>query len=152
MDNNKRIIEINGIKLEVDLSQARVVENYRIGDNVKLLKKRYSDMWENRAGVIVGFDNFKERPTIIVAYLESSGYSAEIKFEHINKDTKEVEICPMNPSEKVLQKETVIDSFDRQIAAKEKELVDIKTQKSFFLNKFGQYFEAGKKVENILRG
>lgn len=149
MENTKRIIEINGVKLEVDLSLARVVDNYRVGDNVKLLKKRYSDTWENYAAVIVGFDNFKERPTIVVAYLDSSS-SDNISFEYINKDSKDVEMCPMNPAEVVLRKDTVCDNFDRQIAKAERELADIRKQKSFFVEKFGQYFEASSKIDAIL--
>lgn len=145
----KRIVEINGVKLEVDLSQARVVENYRIGDNVKLLKKEYSNSYKNCAGVIIGFDNFKERPTIIVAYYEES-YDPEIKLAYINKDTEGIEICPMNPDEKVLTKESVIEKFDAKIGKAENAVTEIKKQKEFFLRRFGEYFEAGKKIEEIL--
>ena len=48
--SEKRIIEINGVKLEVDLSQARVVENYRIGDNVKILQNEYGSSWTDKKG------------------------------------------------------------------------------------------------------
>lgn len=42
MSESKRIIEINGVKLDVDLSQCKVVENYKVGDAVKVLVKEYS--------------------------------------------------------------------------------------------------------------
>jgi len=34
---NKKIIEVNGVKLEVDLSSAKVIEEYRVGDVIKVL-------------------------------------------------------------------------------------------------------------------
>ena len=57
--DNKRIIEINGIKLEVDLSTAKRIDEFRVGDNVKVLRKGYNDNFEVLAGVIVEFVNFK---------------------------------------------------------------------------------------------
>jgi len=33
--------------MEVDLSQAKVVDQYKIGDNVKVLKKEYSDSYKS---------------------------------------------------------------------------------------------------------
>ena len=34
-----RVIEINGIKVEVDLRTAKQINQYKVGDNVKLLIK-----------------------------------------------------------------------------------------------------------------
>ena len=56
---NKRIIEINGVKLEVDMSTAKKIDEYRVGDNVKVLKKDYSGNYDVLAGVIVEFVNLK---------------------------------------------------------------------------------------------
>ena len=37
MENeNKRIIEVNGVKMEIDLRQAKVIDNYKVGDYVKV--------------------------------------------------------------------------------------------------------------------
>lgn len=146
MENNKRIIEINGVKLEVDLSQARVVENFRVGDNVKVLMKRYSDSWESHAGVIAGFDNFKERPTIVVAYLDHY----ELKFSYINRDSKDVELCLMSRDEAILQKSDLLEQMDRQIASKESEVADLKARKNYFLDRFGKYFDASAAIEKAL--
>lgn len=137
----KRIVEINGVKLEIDLSQARVVENYRVGDNVKVLVKNYSD-YKSYAGVIIGFDNFEKLPTIIIAYLEMNYNAAEIKFVYFNSETKETEICAMNGKEIPFAKERVIEMMNRQIETKETELVDLKRKKEFFLAEFGSYFKA----------
>lgn len=39
MDDGKRIIEIDGVKIEVDLRTAKRIDTYRVGDNVKILNK-----------------------------------------------------------------------------------------------------------------
>lgn len=62
-DNQKTIVEINGIKLEVDLRTAKRVEEYKVGDMVKVLKKEYGDSYKSYAGMIVGFDAFVALPT-----------------------------------------------------------------------------------------
>ena len=33
----KRLVEINGIKMEVDMRSARRVDTFKVGDNVKVL-------------------------------------------------------------------------------------------------------------------
>jgi len=135
----RRIIEVNGIKLEVDLSTARVVDNYRIGDQVKVLVKDYLE-YKSFAGVIIGFDNFKERPTIIIAYLRLDYSEASIKFIYFNSDTKEAEICPANPRDIPFDKNRVMELLDRKITKTEEELSDLKNKKDYFLTEFGKYF------------
>lgn len=36
MEENKKIIEVNGIKMEIDLREAKIINNYKVGDSVKL--------------------------------------------------------------------------------------------------------------------
>lgn len=86
--DNKQIIEINGIKMEVDMRTAKRIDQFRVGDPVKLLINTSSDA-EVMAGVIVDFENFSTLPTIVVAYCSSSYWSAELKFAHINSKTKD---------------------------------------------------------------
>ncbi len=125
MKLSSKIIEVNGVKLEVDLSQAKVIENYRVGDVVKILKKTYGDRWESYPGTIVGFDNFKNMPTIIIAYLENSYNSSDIKFLYFNSSTDDAEICPANGNDPVFHKETVIEKMNRDIANKKAEIDEI---------------------------
>ena len=82
-DTGKRVVEINGVKMEVDLRSATTqeVNTYKVGDQVKVLIKDYSS-WKDYPGTIVGFDNFKQRPTIIIAYLER--YNSDIRFAYFN--------------------------------------------------------------------
>ena len=118
MDENKRVIEIGGVKMEVDLRHARVVENFRIGDTVKVLKKTYSS-YESLAGVIIGFDDFRNLPTIVLATVETDHTSANVKIIYFNKESKDVEICPMSNDERALDKAKVVEVLDRKITEKE---------------------------------
>lgn len=134
--NEKHIIEINGVKLEVDLSEAKVISNYKIGDRVKVLIKRYSD-YNSYAGVLVGFDAFEKLPTLIIAYMESG----DVKFLHFNAESKDAEIVLMNPKDMPFEKQRVLDEMDRNISKSERELETLKYKKQFFLSEFGKYFE-----------
>ena len=139
---NKTIIEINGVKLEVDLSNARVIENYRIGDIVKVLCKGYGESWHSYSGTIIGFDAFKNRPTIIVAYIESSYCSTDIKFLYYNTDTTDVEICPANNNDLAYSKETIIEHMNRDMAKKKAEIDEIEQKRDFFIRNFSRCFES----------
>lgn len=132
----KQIIEINGVKLEVDLSEATVISSYKLGDRVKVLVKRYSS-YESHAGVLVGFDRFEKLPTLIVAYVDSG----QIKFLNYNAQSEGVEICPMNEKDMPFEKARVLELMNREITKAEEQLSDLRRRKEFFLAEFGKYFE-----------
>ena len=139
----KRIVEINGCKIEVDLRHAKVVDSYKIGDRVKLLIKKY-DTYTNHVAMIVGFDAFEKLPTIIVAYL-SQEYSSEnlIKYCYINEDSKDCEIAPCHREDEIfLEKETIINHMNRKIESAELELKKLVQNKEIFLKMFGKYFNS----------
>ena len=73
----KRIIEVNGVKMEIDLRNAKVVENYKVGDYVKVLIKEYNS-YKSYIGNIIVFDNFEKTPTIVIAYLKNEYSSSTI--------------------------------------------------------------------------
>lgn len=135
---NKQIIEINGVKLEVDLSTARRIDEFKIGDPVKVLVKEYSGD-KVYPGIIIEFANFKNNPTIIIAYLEMNYSSAQIKYIYYNANSTE-SIASTDFTELPYEKGTVIDYMDREIYKKEQELMDLKNKKSFFINHFDKYF------------
>lgn len=139
---DKRIIEINGVKLELDLRTAELqqIDSFKVGDNVKVLVKEnsYSEQ-EIKPGVIVGFDNFKSLPTIIVAWLSVDYSKAEIKYAYINAKS-EVEIVAASSGDVPFERELVMDLLDRDIAAKEIALSDAKSKKEVFLKQFGRLF------------
>lgn len=143
----KQIIEIKGIKLEVDLREARKIESYKIGDNVRLLKKSYGDKYEVHPGVIVGFDAFEKLPTITIAYLEIGYSKAEILFAHINDNSKDegYEIAPAHELEELTFKRTdVVAQMDAEIEKRKQEIRDMENKKNYFLKYFNQYFATEK--------
>ena len=153
MEETKRIIEINGVKMEVDLRTAKRVENFKVGDAVKLLLKSYGDSFTSYPAVIVGFDEFQNRPTIIVAYIASSYSSTELKFAYINKDSKDHEIAPMQEFETKLSFNEIQKQFDKRIYDKELELKKIQDEKLWFNKNYETYFgklfkEFGQSVQD----
>lgn len=136
-----REIEINGIKVEVDLRTCKRIDTFKIGDNVKVLKKQYGEEYKVYSGVIVDFVNFKERPSLVVAYFENSYSGVNIKFETITKDSKDIEIAPCLPHEMKLNKDRVVDKFDIEIAAKEREADELRQRKQYFIDNFEKFFE-----------
>lgn len=136
-----REIEINGIKVEVDLRTCKRIDTFKIGDNVKVLKKQYGEEYNVYSGVIVDFVNFKERPSLVVAYFENSYSGVNIKFETITKDSKDIEIAPCLPHEMKLNKDRVVDKFDIEIAAKEREADELRQKKQYFIDNFEKFFE-----------
>lgn len=137
---DKRIVEINGVKLEVDMRYAVRVDQMRVGTKVRVLEKGYGGHSVHN-GVIVGFEPFKELPTIIVAYASVSYSTAEIKFLHYNAKSENVEIVPSVDDDLDKSKSEILGIFDRMILTKQNEIADIEARKSYFLDKFAAYWE-----------
>ena len=139
-----KIIEIGGIKMEVDMRHAVKVEYYKVGTNVRLLKKSSSygnEKYETYGGVIVGFDQFEKQPSILIAYIESSYGDTEIKFLTYNNQTKDVEICVADSSFIPFKKSTVLEMLSNKIAGAEQELLEAKAKKDYFVKNFDKYFK-----------
>lgn len=135
-----KIIEINGIKMEIDLRSAKVIDNYKVGDNIKILVKDY-DNFKSYLGTIIGFDEFEKTPTIVIAYLKTSYGAASIEFVYYNSKTKDVEICPLNNWDLPVSKQQVLDRFDAEIEKKKNELSEMEQKQKMFITLFGKYFE-----------
>ena len=137
MDENKRIIEINGIKLEVDLRSARRIDEFRVGDNVKVLDSRNGKSLV-RSGIITDFANFKELPTLIVAMYCPPDYWSKpsIEFLYYNSQTEDVEIVGVSAEEVIVSRETVVQKFDDEIAKKRDELNDLIIKRDTFVKYF----------------
>jgi len=138
-----RTIEINGVKMDVDLRTAKTVETYKVGDSVKVLVKKYGSDYSSHPGVIVGIDNFVALPTLIILYL-TDDYSGSLKFAYLNANTKDVEICPQDLDFLFAEKESVVERLDREIAKAELALQDAHQKKEYFLKHFASHFEAGQ--------
>ena len=146
-DKNIRVIEINGIKMEIDLRQAKRIDNLKVGDRVKVLIKEYSS-YKVLPGTIIGFEPFDKLPTIIVAYMEISYSSASVKFLYYNAETKETEVVRAQDEDMLgLEKDRIIHCFNNDIETKRNEVVELERKKAYFLKNFQMYW---KDVEDTL--
>jgi len=138
---DRRVVEVGGVKLEIDMRHAKVIENYKIGDDVRVLIKKYGDAYESHPGVIVAFHEFKNLPSIVILYLDSSYSECKLETVIINSKTEAVEICPASPHEIPFDFERVVDLLDRIILKQERELEDAIAKKSYFINHFKNNFQ-----------
>ena len=122
-------MEINGVKMEVDLRTARVIENYKVGDSIKVLRKRYSD-YEVLPAAIVGFVEFTKLPTIEILTINRQG---DIEFLTFNADTKDTEIAPFNKYEMLLDRSEIMEKLDRNIGKAHEELRLAEAKKKAFV-------------------
>ena len=139
----EREIEIDGVKVAVDMRTVKKIDVYRVGDNVKVLKKSY-DNYRTYSGVIVDFVNFKELPAIVVAYFNQDYSGTSIEFETITKDTKDIEIAPCLPHELSINKNRVIDKFNYEIEQQQHKVDELKAKRDYFLENFGKFFDEDK--------
>ena len=94
-----QIIEINGVKMEVDLRHAKMVhENIRVGSRVKLMGKDAYGGPSVYPGIVIGFENFQDLPTIVVAYVNISYSEAVLNFAYINNSKKSTDKWSMIPA------------------------------------------------------
>ena len=128
---NVKIVEINGVKMEVDLRHAKQISNFKVGSRVKVLAKEYSEA-KVFHGVIIGFDAFDNLPTINVMYFARSYGGAEIKMVSVNADTKDVEIVADHDTEVPVEKAYINKTLDSEILEAERKIEDLKRKKEFF--------------------
>ena len=149
MGAEKRIIEIDGVKVEVDLRQAKRVDSFRVGDNIKILEKDSSD-YKVKPGIIVDFAEFNSLPTIVIAVFEVGSYwnTPSIKFIYFNEKTADkVEMVPASEDEIKLSKDGVIEKFEREIQKKKNEYTDLQNQLEYFKKHFLKECKEGEKDE-----
>lgn len=143
----KTVIEVNGVKLEVDLRSARRVDELRVGDRVKVLVKTYSD-YAVYAGTIIGFEPFTKLPTVIIAYLVKDYSKVEVKFLYFNALTKETEIVKAIDDDQLdIDKATVLQQFDREIQKALDSVEDLRRKRDYFVENFKAYWPEMAQVE-----
>ena len=138
---SKQIVEINGVKMEVDLREAQTIDTYRVGDTVKVLVPKYGDTFEAKCGAIIGFDNFRKLPAIVVAYLDCTYNEAKIEITSIHEGCKH-EITHASEGDVPFSKKQVLDLLDGDIAKHQDALSQARWRKTQFESWFGKYFEA----------
>jgi hypothetical protein len=142
MEKQTTIIEVNGVKLEVDLRSAKRIDQLSIGSRVKCLVKGYgASDFATYPGVIVGFDPFPSKPTMNVAYLDTS-YGGGLKFKAFNSDTKDFEVvADIDNNRLEIDRDDVLRRMDREIDAKRIELEKLESARAYFLTHFGRCFD-----------
>ena len=137
-----QVIEINGMKMEIDMRHATRLDTFKVGTPVKLLIKSAHSEPEVKSGVVVGFEPFESAPTILVAYLCSSYNGAGIKTAYINTKTKDkYEIVASIDDHLPFAKADILTKMDRKIATKQIEIEDLERQRKYFLDNFDCYFD-----------
>ena len=124
---------------------AKRVDQLAIGSKVKVLIKTYSS-YKVFPGVIVGFEPFEQRPTIVICYLEKDYNSARIQFLYYNSSTEDAEIvAAIDDCEDLLvERDFVLESLDGEILKKQEEIETLKQKREYFLKHFNTYFEEQK--------
>jgi hypothetical protein len=135
----KRIVEINGVKLEVDLREGQTIETYKVGEIVKLLVPKYNNEFASFIGAVIGFDAFKSHPTIVVAYLDATFGVAKIEMAYIH-DGSQFEIVHASEGDVPFSKKQVLDLLEKNITDKANELADAKWRLERFNTWFGKHF------------
>jgi len=130
----KRIVEIHGIKMEVDLWYAKRIDTYRVGDAVKVMVKDYSG-YKSWPGVIAGFCDFKEHPAIEILYLEDYNLNF-LTFT----DESDAEIAPFNDYEMVFSRADILAKIDRKIQEAEETIRELHKKREAFEKHFGKVF------------
>lgn len=129
-----KIIEVNGVKMELDARTAKVqeVQTFHVGDAVLLLVPEATYGGKKTSalpGLIVDFANFKEKPTIVVAYL-TDDYKPEIKTAYINKDSSDFALVHTNNM--AFDAQYAMIKLSRKVEEREAELLKAKNDLDLF--------------------
>ncbi len=150
MNENTTVIEINGVKLEVDLRTAKRIDTLQVGTRVKVLKKQYGNSFKVLFGIIIGFDPFKELPTIVIATADVSYGDSKIEFLYYNAESKDVEVVVATDDDALaLDKEAFLKWTEQQINRKQAEIKDLEDKRDYFLGKFSTYWTPAEKAASV---
>ncbi len=140
MNENIRTVEINGVKFEVDLRHARKIDTFKVGDNVKILEQGDGDYSKDKVypGMVVDFANFKELPTMVVAYYKESTWSEppSIDFLYFNENLTGYDIVYCEENELKCSGESILQKFDHKITDAQRKLDDLIAKKEYFITHF----------------
>lgn len=130
---------IGAVTIAANRDVAVRAEILKVGDPVRVLVKPSYGTPEVHTGVIVGFEPFKGRPTIIVAYIEVSYNKAEMKMLYYTGDEKQdVEILAAPDGVSIeIERVRVLDWFDVEEKRKLAEIDEIRAKRSYFERYFG---------------
>lgn len=148
MSSQTTIIEVNGVKLEVDLRSAKRIDTLRVGDRVKCLVTIFNNEMNVYPGVVIGFEPFDSLPTIVVAYLLTNYNGVDLVFKSFNSRTKDFEIvADIDNNTLEVNKENILDRMTREEEKLESQLRELQQKRGFFLKNFSKYFAFIEKTE-----
>jgi hypothetical protein len=140
MADTTQIIEVNGVKLEVDMRYAKRIEELRVGSRVKVLDGTgYGDA-KVHPGIIVGFEPFAKLPTIIVAYVSADYNDVGLKTISYNAKSEKIEIVASVDDDFSVSKNEVLGWFRRERQKLNDKLSEIDAKEAFFLDRFKAYW------------
>ena len=137
-EDNKRIVEVNGVRMEVDLREATKVDKFQVGDPIRVLKKKYDDDYRTYYGTIVDFTEFQKQPAIDILYVKSEYNEVDIEFKTITEDVSDIEIAPVGEINVKLNRADVLEKIQNKIEEKQEELKVLKNKKEVFKKHFGE--------------
>lgn len=139
--DTRQIIEVNGVKLEVDLRTARRVEELQIGSRVKVLvKQSYSTKSDVFPGVVVGFEPFASLPTILIAYVKSEFNDVGLHTVSYNAASEGVEIVASIDDDFSVSKNEVLGWFRRERQKLDEKRAEIDAKEAFFVDRFKAFW------------
>lgn len=138
----KMIVEVSGVKMEVDMRTAKRIDTLQIGSRVKVLRKSaYASDYRVMPGVIVGFEPFESLPSIVVCYLDISWSEAKLEFFTFNAKSTDIEIvAALDHDELEVSRSDVFARIDKEIAKKQEEIAELERRREFFDRNFAAYF------------
>jgi len=134
-----QIVEINGVKMEIDMRSAKTVrvDTLKVGTKVRILKKGYNEH-QVHSGVVVGFEAFERLPSILFAYIETGYSDNPLKFLTLNAETKDVEVIAADQDEtEDFNRATVVGQMNRAIEQKKLELQRAESALELFTKYYG---------------
>ena len=147
MESSRRVIEINGVKVDVDLREASAVETLRVGDAVRVLTKDYASNYKVSSGCVIGFEQFKNLPTIVIAYADVSYSDADVKFLHYNNASKDVEVIAADEATKIgFDMQAAKDALAKKIEKAEQALKEARQKRDYFIVNIGRAWAPAETV------
>lgn len=130
---------VGAVTIAANRNHAIRAEILKVGDPVRVLIKPGYGSPEVHTGVIVGFEPFKERPTIIIAYIEVSYSKAEMKMLYFNgNDKQDAEILAAPEDINIdIERSRVLDWFNAEEQKKLAEVEEIRLKRQYFNRYFG---------------
>jgi len=147
-------VDIGNLTIIPPPETALEMRTLKIGDTVKVLKRKYQSEFEVHVGKVVSFESFQNNPTIVIVYVETKYTKAEVKILYYNSKVAEsgnweVLKADLNDiwSPSKLKKD-FLSSMQREIEVKEAEIKEIKEKTKYFLEHFSSTFEDVKELES----